>query len=82
MVYERLGEVQKALASYARVIHSQGPEADSRLLAEALSSRASLYESLRKRQEARADLKKALDLAPADWARRSEAFRRLKSLAN
>lgn len=50
------------------------------LAAEALSTRASLWQQMKRQEEARKDLQEALLLAPADWPRRTEAKARLDAL--
>jgi hypothetical protein len=45
-----------------------------------MSSRSSLHERAKRAKEARADLEKALQLAPLEWDKRPAVEKRLKDL--
>jgi tetratricopeptide (TPR) repeat protein len=81
-----LGEVvqdEKALAAFARAIELclAIPSPQSRATAgAALSSRASLHARAKRPKDARADLERALQLAPPEWDKRADVEKRLKGL--
>lgn len=81
VVYGATGEETKALAAFTKAIDAClcAPSPESRAsAAAALSSRASLHERAKRRKEARADLERALQLAPYEWDQRAAIEKRLK----
>ncbi len=78
----KTGAESEALKFYDRAIAAGlaigGPEWEH--TAEALSSRAYLYVAKGRSDQARADLRKALELVPADWRGRAELARQLAEL--
>jgi tetratricopeptide (TPR) repeat protein len=78
----RAGRVARAQECYAKALALRErlfPE-DGELLADILSSRASLFEAAGRRASARVDLQKALWAGGRRWARREETRGRLKGL--
>ena len=83
VAYARLQDSARALLCYDKAVElaqAEMPLADGRLLADALSSRATLLESLGRNAAARADLEQALAVSPPDWGRRGDASARLQRL--
>lgn len=83
VTYDKSGDKEKALDSYTKALWfgvSGSRRADGGLLADVLSSRATLLEALGKEEQAREDIQRALAVAPAGWSRRGEAERRLRAL--
>lgn len=83
VVYGETGQVAKALATFEKAIELclAVPSPQSRTTAAAaLSSRASLHERAQRPKEARADLERALQLAPMEWDQRPILEKRLKGL--
>lgn len=79
VVYEKLGEGEKALESYTRAVDSS-VERSARareIKVAAFSSRAALLRSRGRVEEARQDLRRALETAPTDWDGRQDIERRL-----
>ncbi len=77
------GQEERALAAYAKAVEISlaVPSPQSRAAAgAALSSRATLYERAKKLPDAKADLARALQLAPPEWEKRAEVESRLKGL--
>lgn len=77
------GKADKALAAYEKAIAKslEIPSPQTRAMAaEALSSRATLHERAKRVAEAKADLNRALQLAPHEWDKRAAAEKRLKGL--
>lgn len=75
------GAEDKALAAYEKAIAAclAVPSPQSRTAAAAaLSSRASLHERAKRPKEARADIERALQLAPPEWDQRASVEKRLK----
>ena len=84
VVYAETGDEQKALPLFEKAITSclTIPSPQSRATAAAaMSSRASLHERAKRPKEAKADLEKALQLAPPEWSQRTVLEKRLKGLA-
>lgn len=79
VVYEKLGQKEKALESYSRAIDfSFERSARARdIKVAAFSSRAALLSSGGRVEEARQDLRRALETAPSDWDGRPDLERRL-----
>ncbi len=77
------GGEDRALATYEKVISLclavQSPQSRTTAAA-AMSSRASLHERAKRAKEARADIERALQLAPPEWDQRAATEKRLKGL--
>jgi tetratricopeptide (TPR) repeat protein len=83
VVYGETGQDAKALATYEKAIEQclAVPSPQSRAAAaDAMSSRSSLHARAKRAKEARADLEKALQLAPLEWDKRPAVEKRLKDL--
>jgi tetratricopeptide (TPR) repeat protein len=83
VAYTELKQDAKALTTFAKAIDLclAVPSPQSRTTAAiALSSRASLHKRAKRTAEARADLQKALQLAPPEWDKRSATEKLLKEL--
>lgn len=83
VVYGETGQDAKALATFEKAIESclAVPSPQSRTTAAAaMSSRASLHERAKRPKDARADLERALQLAPMEWDQRPALEKRLKGL--
>jgi len=83
VVHAEAGKADKALAAYEKAIALclAVPSPQSRTTAAAaLSSRASLHERANRTKEARADVERALQLAPPEWDQRASVEKRLKGL--
>ena len=83
VVYGETGKEEQALATYAKAIALclAIPSPQSRTAAAAaMSSRATLHERAKRPTEARADLERALQLAPPEWDQRPSLEKRLKGL--
>ncbi len=77
------GDAAKALAAYGKAIEKslEIPSPQTRTAAaEALSSRATLHEKAKRPADAKADLARALQLAPMEWDKRADTEKRLKGL--
>lgn len=83
VVYGETGRAEEALAMYenaiARCLAIPSPQSRTAAAA-AMSSRASLHDRAKRPKEARADLERALQLAPPEWDQRSAIEKRLKGL--
>ena len=83
VVYGEAGREEDALATYEKAIALclAIPSPQSRTTAAAaMSSRASLHDRAKRPKEARADLERALQLAPPEWDQRAAIEKRLKGL--
>ena len=80
-LYLEKGDARRALEFYDSAVGlgSEALECQRIQLADALSSRASAWTALGRPDRGKADLKKALLLAPASWSRRSETKRLLRN---
>lgn len=83
VVLQALRRHEEALSRYDRLLElvvARKAQDCSRILADALESRSSLWLSLDRRERALADIGRALSVAPADWPRRLEAESRRQGL--
>lgn len=83
VVYGETGREDEALDLFQKAIELclAVPSPQSRATAAgAMSSRASLHERAKRAKEARADLERALQIAPPDWEKRAGVESRLKGL--
>lgn len=83
VVYGETAQEDKALSVYEKAISLclSVPSPQSRTTAAAaMSSRASLHERANRPKEARADIERALQLAPPEWEQRASVEKRLKGL--
>jgi tetratricopeptide (TPR) repeat protein len=83
VVFSETAEPGRALEAYEKAIETclAVPSPESRATAaSAMSSRASLHERAKRAKEARADLERALQLAPPEWDKRPAIEKRLKAL--
>ena len=83
VAYTALRQDEKALAAFAKAVELclAIPSPQSRTTAAAaLSSRATLHARAKRPAEARADLQKALQLAPPEWDKRAATEKQLKEL--
>lgn len=84
IVHAQTGDEKKAMPLFEKAIAMclAIPSPQSRAAAAAaMSSRATLHERAKRNKDAKADLEKALQLAPPEWAERAAAEKRLKGLA-
>lgn len=84
VVLDKLGDGAGALAAYDRAAAGALSGAARRweIAAAALSSRADLRARQGRKDAARADLSRALDVVPADWGGRADLEKRLKGLGD
>lgn len=85
VVLQALSRGPEALSSYDRAValaDAPGAAAGREVLADALSSRATLLLELGKKDRAVEDLRRALTLGPEDWPQRAAAQDRLKALSS
>ncbi len=81
VVLQSLHRFDEAIESYQRAISAAEPQQrPNEILLSALSSRASLWIELKRRDLARADLERAIALAPDDWPLLEETRQLLKEL--
>ncbi len=84
IVHAQTGDEQRAMPLFEKAISQclAIPSPQSRAAAAAaMSSRATLHERAKRVKDAKADLEKALQLAPPEWPERPAAEKRLKGLA-